>query len=250
MDRTMKSANLAFLILLMLTAAANAEVPEYTAKKTASVMAMDGILDEPAWQKAASVGDFVFPWYKDGEQEQTVAKIVWDDKRIYFAFKCDDKYVWADHYTHHSAVYQDDTCEAFIRPGDPNGSDSLDYINYEINCIGSYLAGYHGKSRGVDFRWKDVSGIEIGRSIDGTVNDDSDIDKGWVLEFSIPLEHFKDFGQAYPPKNGQLIYIGLNRLGGKTNYQYSQWAPSLTPKPQFHSPKDFGKVIFSTDVLK
>jgi hypothetical protein len=147
-------------------------------------------------------------------------------------------------------VYRDDTCEAFIRPGNPEGPDSLDYINYEINCIGSYLAGYHAKSRDVDFSWRDVSGIEIGRVITGTVNDDSNTDTGWVLEFSVPFEHFEAFDSSYPPEDGQLIYLGLHRLGGATNAQYSQWAPSDTPRPNFHSPRDFGKVIFSTDVLE
>ncbi len=246
----MKFSTCVFLALLLLPAAVSADVPEYTAKKTGSSMAMDGILDEPAWQKAESVSAFVFPWYKEGEKEQTEAKILWDDTRIYFAFKCDDKHVWADHYTHHTAVYQDDTCEAFIRPGDPNGPDVLDYMNYEINCLGSYLSEFHCKSRDLNKRWFEVSGIEIGRVITGTVNDDSDTDTGWVLEFSIPFWHFKDFGQSYPPKDGQLIYIGLNRLGGKTNQQYSQWAPSNTRRPQFHSPADFGKVTFSTEVLK
>jgi hypothetical protein len=46
------------------------------------------------------------------------------------------------------------------------------------------------------------------------------------------------------------MHIGLHRTGGKTNNQQSQWSPSSTEKPQFHSPKDFGKVIISTKVLK
>ncbi len=37
-------------------------------------------------------------------------------------------------------------------------------------------------------------------------------------------------------------------LGGKTNPQYSQWSPSQTDHPQFHSPDDFGRVTFSDAV--
>jgi len=226
----------------------HAAPPEYTAMKTGSDMAMDGILNEPAWQKAASVGPFVFAWYESGEKEQTEAKILWDDERIYFSFRCDDKHIWAEHYTHQSAVYRDDCCEAFISPV-PEGPERLDYINYEINCLGSWLSGYHAKSRGVDRR-HECYGLEIGRMINGTVNDDSDTDEGWVLEFSVPWRHFEDFGADFPPKDGQALYLNLNRLGGATNYQYSQWTPSKTEKPQFHSPADFGKVIFSSKVLK
>ena len=247
------------------------KVPVYTAMKAGSPMVMDGILDEPAWQKAKPVGAFKFQWYESGEKEQTEAKIVWDDECIYFAFKCDDKHIWADVRNQFGGVSGDDCCEAFIRPS-PSGAENLDYLNYEINCIGTRLLGYHANSRDLNFYWKDVSGIEIGRTINGTCNDDEDIDEGWVLEFSVPFYHFEAFETRYnvarresptpepkrvegfkasfPPKNGQVVYIGLHRCGGKTNLQYSQWAPSQTPKPAFHSPQDFGKVIFSTKVLR
>ena len=261
-----------FASVLLFSAAAHGEVPVYTAMKTGCVMSMDGILDEPAWQKAPSVGPFKFQWYQSGEQEQTEAKILWDDERLYIAFKCDDKHISAEEYTHFGPVSRDDCCEAFIRPS-PSGAEDLDYLNYEINCLGTRLLGFHAKSRDLNFYWMDVSGIVIGRVIDGTCNNDEDIDQGWVLEFSIPFSHFKAFDTLYknkkrtdppsetpehidgfkatfPPKDGQVIYVGLHRCGGKTNLQYSQWSPSQTEKPQFHSPEDFGKVIFSTKVLK
>ena len=224
--------------------------PEYTAMKAGCRMIMDGILDEPAWQQAQSVGPFKFQWYQSGEQEQTEDKIVWDDERIYFAFKCEDKHIWADHYRPNDPVSADDCCEAFIAPVG-EGPEQLDYINYEINCIGTWKVGYHADSRKKILpSWQEPWGIEIGRYIKGTVNKDDDIDEGWVLEYSIPWSHFSEFGAKFPPRDGQIIHVGLHRTGGKTNIQYSQWSPSQTEKPQFHSPKDFGKVILSTKVLK
>ena len=232
-----------------LAVTASAAPPEYTAMKAGCTMVMDGILDEPAWQKAQPVGPFVFQWYKSGEQEKTEAKIVWDNERIYFAFTCDDKHIAAEYYTPNTPVSRDDCCEAFICPV-PEGSERLDYINYEINCIGTWLTGYHAKSRNTDLgRWDDGH-LVIGRYIKGTVNKDDDTDEGWVLEFSVPWSHFKEFGAKFPPKNGQAIYVGLHRCGGKTNAQYSQWAPSQTEKPNYHRPQDFGKVTLSTKVLK
>ena len=224
--------------------------PEYTAMKTGSKMVMDGILDEPAWQKAKPVGPFTFQWYESGEKEQTEAKILWDNERIYFAFKCDDKHIWAEHYSPNDPVSRDDCCEAFISPV-PEGSERTDYINYEINCIGTWLVGYHARSRDKNIgKWNDCKWLEIGRNINGTCNNDEDIDEGWVLEFSVPFSHFEEFGATFPPGDGQVIYVGLHRCGGKTNAQYSQWAPSHTERPSYHQPQDFGKVTFSTKVLK
>jgi hypothetical protein len=98
-------------------------------------------------------------------------------------------------------------------------------------------------------RW-DSGQLVIGRYIRGTCNNDEDTDEGWVLEFSVPWTHFAEFGAKFPPRNGQVIHVGLHRCGGKTNRQYSQWAPSQTEKPNFHRPEDFGKVILSTQVLR
>ncbi|MHB9027745.1 MAG: carbohydrate-binding family 9-like protein [Candidatus Latescibacterota bacterium] len=238
--------------LVMLSAVSTvvfAAPPEYTAMKAGCRMVMDGVLDEPAWQKAQPVGPFKFQWYESGEQEQTEAKMVWDDERIYFAFKCDDKYIAAKYFTPNSPVSRDDCCEAFISPV-PEGSERLDYINIEINCLGTWLTGYHAKSRNDERRGWTPAGLVIGRYIKGTVNKDDDTDEGWVLEFSVPWSFFKEFGAKFPPKNGQAIYVGLHRCGGDTNAQYSQWAPSQTPKPNYHQPQDFGKVTLSTKVLK
>ena len=245
----MKTMAALLLALVIAVSAAIAAPPEYVAKKAGCEMIMDGVLDEPAWTNSQPVGPFVFAWYESGDKEQTEAKIVWDDTRIYFAFRCDDKHIWAEHYEHGSGVYQDDCCEAFISPV-PEGPERLDYINYEINCIASRLTGYHAPSRDVNKRWNECIGVEIGRVINGTCCDDSDTDTGWVLEFSIPFKHFEDFDAQFPPVNGQAIFLGLNRCGGKTNQQYSQWSPSQTPKPNFHKPEDFGKVIFSTEVVR
>lgn len=237
------------VLIVLITSTSYAAPPEYVAMKAGCEMSMDGILDEPAWQKAASVGAFVFPWYESGDKEQTEAKIVWDDTRIYFAFRCDDKHISAVHLTHNDPVSRDDCCEAFISPV-PEGGERLDYINYEINCLGTWKVGYHAKSRGKDLGSWDCKHLEIGRAIDGTCNKDDDTDKGWVLEFSVPFEHFSEFAASFPPKDGQVIYVGLHRCGGATNPQYSQWAPSQTERPNYHRPQDFGKVTFSAKTLK
>ncbi len=247
--KLLQSALLAGMFLSWCSAA-YAEPPVYVAKRTGAPLVMDGFLDEPAWRNADSVGPYVFPWYTAGDKEQTVAKILWDDERIYFSFQCEDGHIWADHFQHESSVSQDDCCEAFICAA-PDGDQRLDYINYELNCIGTWLAHFHVKARGENYgKQEDFSDISVGRVIDGTCNDDSDADRGWTLEFSVPYSHFKDFAAEFPPRDGQVMYIGLHRCGGKTNPQYSQWSPSQTPKPSFHQPMDFGKVIFSAETVR
>ncbi|NES23815.1 MAG: hypothetical protein F6K41_34090, partial [Symploca sp. SIO3E6] len=48
--------------------------PSYSILRTNTPLVIDGKLDEPAWTAAPDVGDFEFPWWESGKQEQTVSK--------------------------------------------------------------------------------------------------------------------------------------------------------------------------------
>jgi hypothetical protein len=216
---------------------------EYTIYRAGTPITVDGRLDEPAWMAAPDVGAFVFPWYESGKQEQTVAKILWDDDNLYVGFLCEDAHIWAEHTERDSAVYMDDTVEVFTAP---NTDRPNTYFNIEMNVIGIFLDQFHPEGPGVPVKeeWNG-EGIRIATAIDGTLNDDSDEDRSWTLEVAIPFRNFESVAKNTPPKSGDDWHLGLNRLGGKTNVQYSQWSASQTPKPQFHAPADFGRVIFS-----
>ena len=111
-----------------------AENPEYTVKRTTQKIVIDGKLDEADWEAAQSFGDFKFPWWTEGEREQTEAKMLWDDTFLYVSFRCDDKHIWADHYDINSATCLDDCAEIFWNP---NSGEVLSYYQFEINCIGN-----------------------------------------------------------------------------------------------------------------
>jgi hypothetical protein len=223
------------------------EVPlsqkEYTIYRAGGPISIDGRLDEPAWLAAPDVGAFVFPWHTSGKQEQTVAKMLWDDDNLYVAFLCEDAYIWAEHSERDSAVYEDDTVEVFTAP---NPDQPNAYFNIEMNVLGIFLDQFHPDGAGVPVKeeWNG-EGIQISTAISGTLNDDSDEDRFWVLEAALPFRNFEAVAKHTPPEPGDAWHLNLNRLGGKTNVQYSQWSASQTPKPQFHAPADFGRVIFS-----
>ena len=54
-----------------------------------------------------------------------------------------------------------------------------------------------------------------------------------------------DSSGEWESEAGDVWHLNLNRLGGKTNPQHSQWSPSKTDRPAFHVPRDFGRVVFS-----
>ena len=226
------------LCALLLPVVVQAELPEHTVRRTAGTILIDGILDEKDWEAAESFGDFKFPWWKEGEKEQTVAKMLWDDNFLYLSFSCEDKHIWADHYDSNTATCLDDCAEIFW---DPNPETLGIYYMFEMSCIGNSLNLYNNREKD----YKKIIVPHIAQTIKGTVNDDSDEDTRWVLEVAIRFSDYPDISNGKTPKDGDMWRIGLHRCGGKTNEQFSQWSPSKTPSPNYHRPQDFGNVFFS-----
>lgn len=219
------------------------DLPTYSIQRAAMPIAVDGRLDEPAWLASPAVGRFQFPWWESGKKEQTVAKLLYDDRDLYVAYLCQDAHIWAEHKERDSAVYRDDCVEVFVAP-DPDRPAA--YFNIEMNVSGVFLDQFRPGVPGAPVQgdWN-AKGIRISTRIVGTLNDDSDEDSYWVLEAAIPLENFAMLAKHTPPRPADRWRVGLNRLGGNTNRQHSQWSPSNTPKPAFHVPERFGELIFS-----
>ena len=215
------------------------ERPEYTILRAGTPIVVDGRLDELAWVAAPDVGPFSFPRYESGKMERTIAKLLWDDTHLYAAFIVEDAHIWAVHTERNSQVWLDDAVEIFGSP-DPSRPDA--YFNIEMNAIGIFLDQFRPGGAGAPRPVWNAEGIQVKTTIVGTLNDDSDEDSYWILEAAIPFRNFAAVAINTPPRPGDVWNLNLNRLGGNTNAQASQWSPSL---PNFHQPDQFGRVVFS-----
>lgn len=214
-------------------------LPEYTICRTAGPITVDGQLDEPSWLAAVEVGPFHFPWWEEGQKEQTIVKLLWDEENLYLAYFCLDRHISAIVTERDAPVFNDDTIEAFIAP-DPD--DVKRYINFEINCRGTCMDSRPGTP---NRRAWNAEGLKCIGRIHGTLNHDADTDLCWTMEVKIPLKSFDCYAKRIPPEPGDMWRMGLNRCGGETNAQFSQWSNSATKKPNFHVPPRFGTVRFS-----
>jgi len=238
-----------YFFLVQSALAAWAEVPEYIVKRAAEKIVIDGILDEADWAAAQPVGAFVFPWWKSGEKEQTEARLLWDDRYLYVAFSCSDKHIWAEYFDMNATTYKDDCVELFWNPNPGAGNR---YYMFEINCIGNLLSVYYDFDAESDIhdRGSRIMVPHIAQTIRGTVNNDSDVDSGWIIEMAVRFDEYPKLWGKTAPDAGDMWRVGLNRCGGKTNEQYSQWSPSQTPEPNFHVPSDFGRIVFSVEPVR
>jgi len=212
--------------------------PVYMVERTQGLIAVDGVLDEADWERAQSVGDFVFPWWDEGKgpKAQTVAKLLWDDETLYLSFLCYDLYIYAEFTERDDPTWRDDCVELFASP---NPDEVWQYYGFEINVRGTVLDYLRpGEGEKLDFPW-DAEGIRIESSLVGTLNDDTDTDRSWTVEAAIPFSNFQT-----RPEVGDVWRANLNRCGGKTEEQFSQWSSSDTPGPSFHVPPRFGQMVF------
>tara|TARA_Y100001934_G_scaffold220138_1_gene262026 strand:- start:811 stop:2499 length:1689 start_codon:yes stop_codon:yes gene_type:complete len=223
--------------------------PIYKLQRAQSQIAVDGKADEPAWKEAKSVGRFQFPWsIGDRTKEQSTVKLLWDDEYLYLLHTCVDSHITSRKRPHDSQIWKDDCFEIVIAP-DPARPDF--YFNIEWNLHGSLVDGHRPEGpKGLRVRSWTAKGMKFGASFKGTLNDDSDRDRSWTCEIAIPLTIFSADGKSTPPQPGDRWNVNFNRhnyLPGDGGLQYSQWSAGNTPKPAFHTPHRFGKVIFESE---
>ncbi len=207
---------------------------------TSKPLRIDGRLDEPAWKSAPAVGPFEFPWWDEGNgpRQPTEAKLLWDEKYLYAAFRCADTDIQASRTERDSPVYRDDCVELFASPFIDNPRR---YFNLEINALGARLDKFRPDGVRLDQPWN-PDGILIATSHDGTPNDDSDVDKSWTVEVAFP---YAALGKTLPrpPRPGDKWRLNVHRLENNMRVK-SQWSPGDRNRPSFHTPEYFGVVTF------
>lgn len=210
-------------------------------RRTSGTIIIDGNLDEPDWQNAQIIGPFLnYPTRNPEENELTHVKILWDEENLYIAFKSYDTNILATRMERNIDVWQDDCVEAFISP---YLTIPEKYLNIEINPIITYYCGIHLFEKGS--KWYTPS-LQIGRQHEGTINNEDDKDKWWIIEVAIPYKMFSVLGFTDIPKSGDTWRFNLYRLAriaepARRNLFY-------LPEPlNNHSPEYFGKLIFSEE---
>ena len=111
------------------------DISRYIVKRTLGPIHIDGALEEPSWNAAASTGPFSLNEGKGLPAEKTIAKMLWDDQNLYFAFQCEDTDIFATMKIRDQHLWEEEVVEVFI---DPDG-DQANYIELEINPLNTFL---------------------------------------------------------------------------------------------------------------
>lgn len=265
-----------------------ADVAAYTCYRAHQPLTIDGDLTKDAWQRAPRSPRFVDVVTGRPALLDTRAAALWDDEALYIAFWLDEPDVEA-HVTERDApIFWENDIEVFIDGGDCYYEFELNARNtiYEVFFIwqDAYTRGgrfdvpefdlfsgravafggnfdragatfwYGAHPRGPRWafpRW-DFPGLRTAVRIDGTLNDPSDVDRGWTAELAFPWAGMGWLAgdRPLPPRHGdewRLLFARYQKLNLLGNTAYTGWAWNRIGSIDNHAPQCFTRLRFSTE---
>lgn len=259
------------------------KVATYTAYRTASPLVIDGKLDESTWKQAPWSTPFVHLITGEPGFFPTRCAIVWDDQYLYVGFDVPETYIRARLKEHDADIWEDNDVEVFIAFKDT-------YLEYEVNALGTVLDIFwvwrdawapgrpwfgrpdlnpksprtfsmqgitmpyvHPRGWRYGFREWNIPGLRQGIALDGTLNKDDDVDRGWSVEVAFPWEALRQFepDRTLPPNEGDQLRIDCSRFqhyyptGEEILITDTGWAWNVHGYWDSHIPERFTVVTFT-----
>ena len=190
------------------------EARRYECRRAPSPIEVDGRLDDAAWAGAPWSDPFVDieGSRKPAPRYETRMKMLWDDAYLYVAARMEEPHVWGVLAERDAVVWHDNDFEIFI---DPDG-DRRAYYEVEVNALGTifdlFLVRTYDDGGPAVHGW-DFLGMRHAVHVDGTLNDPSDTDAGWSVEFALPWTTLAEHAhRPSPPRPGDWWRLNFSRV--------------------------------------
>src|SRR5687767_13415457 len=102
--------------------------PTYEVLRASSPIKVDGRADEAAWGAAKGVGPFVRNRDGAAAPVETEAKVLYDERFLYFSFRVGDENVWATMRRRDQHLWHEEVVEVFLQAD----RDVPNYIELEV----------------------------------------------------------------------------------------------------------------------
>lgn len=260
---------------------------DYTAKKISSPVVIDGDIHKEIWRDAHWTKRFVDIVNGQPGMYNTQTAILWSDTHLYIAFTAEEPFAEATLTERDSIVFLENDLELFIDGVDcyyeleVNAANTVyevffiwkdayskgskfDIAQFDVHQEQAYTFGGDYDRTGASFwkgthprgvRWAftnfDMPGLQTAVQVEGTLNNNNDIDKGWNLEIGIPWNSLQLLanGRALPPNNGDAWNMFLGRFqklmaGGKEIIPHPAMVLNSHGIYDTHLPEKWSRVAF------
>ena len=264
------------------------DIGHYTCYRTDEVIQIDGRLDEDSWQKAPKSSKFVDLVTGESAPLDTRMAALWDDENLYVGFWLEEPRVQAKFTERDSLIYMENDVELFIagkdcyyefeinalgtvyevffiwqdayKKGSAFDKPEFDLLSQRVDVLGGFQDsmrfGKHPRGKRWAFLDWDFPGMRSGVHVDGTLNDNTDVDKGWTVELAFP---WKGMGllagdRSIPPQDGDTWRMDFSRfeafdLYGNPIQPSAGWAFNKHGVYDSHIPECFTFVHFSSKTI-
>ncbi|HEV3120441.1 MAG TPA: carbohydrate-binding family 9-like protein [Isosphaeraceae bacterium] len=223
------------------TGAAPEATLEATCRWTDQAPVIDGKLDDPAWSKASVIDRFPAFWDGQATPRPTVARLLWDDKALYFSATMTDAEMRSFGTKRNDHLWNGDVFEMFLKPS----VEGPAYYEFQVNPR-SVVFEVAFPRRGFEFKdYADAPpvGLRAVAVVDGTLDQPGDRDRGWSVEGTIPWTGFAPTGGK--PKPGDVWRFALCRYDyGPEGTKPALMSSAPLTMPSFHRYEDYGKLKF------
>jgi hypothetical protein len=268
-------------------------IAHYTSCRVSEPIEINGDLEKPVWQRAQKSPRFVDMTTGEPGFYDTRSAVLWDDQYLYIAFWVEEPFVQAHLTERDSLIFNENDIEVFIDGGDAYYEFEINALGtiYEVFFIwqdaykkggrfdvpefdlidqkalsfggnedrmaDSFWYGRHPrKTRWAFLHW-DFPGLQSAVRVQGKINDNSVVDKGWTVELAFPWQGMKWLanGRSLPPKAGDIWRLFLGRFqkltsSGQEVNPHPAWAWNRHGVYDTHLPECFTYIHFSDEVTE
>ena len=249
-------------------------VRTYDCYRTPVPLAIDGRLDESAWEQVTWSTPFVKMDTGAPVELDTRVALLWDDTYLYAGFRLEDHDIWGSMTAFHSHVYRHDSDAEIFVGGDgvyyELGTNAINTI-YEVfwtwldpvvqrrdaDTLHRFFSTEHflyfmpraGAQLGRfgELAWE-LPGLRHAVQVDGTLNCPEIVDRGWTVEFALPWKGLAPLGLVIPPRDGDVWRIGASRCqhfrDAEGNDLAIDWSWNQHGAINMHVPERWSKVRF------
>ncbi len=244
-------------------------------------MQIDGKLEESVWQLAPRSASFRDLISGASTMHDTRVAVLWDDEFLYVGYWIEEPNLQASLTERDALIYTDNDVELFI-------AGEHAYYEFEINAYGTIYevffiweeayvkngysrmeefdrdrpgvrpfhgVGYknHPKGRRIGYWNWDYEGLRSAVYLDGTINDNSDRDRGWTVELALPWSGmealFMGNQMSLPPLHQDVWRMDFSRFNqykaAPPAHDSGGWAWSPHGVWDSHLPECFTYIHFS-----
>lgn len=187
-------------------------------------------LDSKEWEKAHAGKIGHVEWQEFSYCPKTTVRVLYNKEGLFLKFDTDEEELIYDCKNLNEDVFKDSCVEFFFKP-DPENNDN--YFNFEINATGTPLIGFGTGRAPLRSRINDLDVSQF--KIESVFNE-----KGFSVKYFIQFA----FLLKYVDKIGDFFYGNFQKCKEKgSNPHFVSYYPIKTPKPDFHRPEFFDKII-------